>query len=164
MDSLKNGDKILLIGSNKTIRYHYETAAELLANYFNIIDESNLQILNLIDRYKIQSAQYFPIFGFDKINKNIQSTQKLETQQIKNIEDGINNIPSNCKKTHNSIEEIEEDESIPASYKMNSIMWNTHNGNISLNIVEDYLRKHTSTSKTEYRKLLSVYDLKKYKD
>ncbi len=156
LDSLKNGDKILLIGSNKTIRYHYETAAELLANYFNIIDESNLQILNLIDKYKIQSAQYFPIFGFDKINKNIQSTQKLKTQQIKNIEDGINNIPSNCKKTHNSIEEIEEDESIPASYKMNSIMWNTHNGNISLNIVEDYLRKHTSTSKTEYRKLLSV--------
>ena len=35
LDTLKNGDKILAIGSSKTIQYQYQTAPELLANYFN---------------------------------------------------------------------------------------------------------------------------------
>src|SRR5690606_33173832 len=33
LDSLKNGDKILAIGSSRTIQYHYHTAPELLVNY-----------------------------------------------------------------------------------------------------------------------------------
>jgi len=33
-----------------------------------------------------------------------------------------------------------------------------------LDEIEDFLRKYPSPACTEYRKLLSVYDLKRYKD
>lgn len=162
LDSLKNSDKILAIGSSKTIQYHYQTASELLANYFNIIDESNSQIVSLIDKYKIQPAQYFPIFGFNSINSEIESTNSLKEQQIKNIEDCIESIQPNCKKQHTSIDDIINDETISSSYKMNSIIWNSYKNNISLEDTEKYLRENPSTTDTSYRKLLSVYDLKKY--
>lgn len=163
LDTLKNGDKILAIGSTKTISYHYETAPELLSNYFNIIDESNSQILNLIDKYKIQSAQYFPIFGFDKINTEINSSAKLKKQQEDNINSSMNHISAQCQTKHTTIDDIINNEHIPASSKMNCIMWNTFQGNINLDEIEAFLRENTSTTSTEYRKLLSVYDLKKYK-
>ncbi|TDH23443.1 SIR2 family protein [Segetibacter sp. 3557_3] len=151
LDTLKNGDKILAIGSSKTITYHYETAAELLSNYFSIIDELNSQILSLIDKYTIQSTQYFPILGFQKINGNLENSEKLTNQQIKNIDSCMQHMPGQCQVRHTSIQEIFDDEHISASNKMNCIMWNTFEGNISLDEVESYLREHTSTTSTDYR-------------
>ena len=164
LETLKNGDKILAIGSTKTISYHYETAAELLSNYFKIIDESNSQILNLIDKYKIQSTQYFPIFGFQRINNDIGTATKLKKQQEENILASMKHIPSQCKTIHNSVENVINDEHISTSSKMNCIIWNTYEGNIDLENIEMYLRNYNLTTSTEYRKLLSVYDLKKFKE
>lgn len=164
LDTLKNGDKILAIGSSKTIRYHYSTASELLANYFNIIDESNKQILDLIDKFHIQPAQYFPIFGFDKINSKLICADKLKKQQVKNISECIASIQTTCKKVHTSIDNIISDDSIPSSYKLNSIIWNSYEGNIELEQLEAHLRLDTSNAETGYRKLLSVFDLKKFKN
>jgi len=164
LDSLKNSDRILAIGSEKTITYHYATAPELLANYFKIIDESNSQILQLIDKYAIQSTQYFPMFGFEKINGDINICEKLKAQQVQLIETCMNSMPNQCKVIHNSIEAVFQDDHISPTNKMNSIMWNTFQGHIHLDEVEKYLRENTMTSTTTYRKLLSVYDLKKYRD
>jgi hypothetical protein len=162
LDTLKNGDKILAIGSTKTISYHYETAPELLSNYFKIIDESNTQLLNLIDKYKIQSTQYFPIFGFEKINSDLKATAKLQKQQIHNIDLFMRNMVPQCQIKHDSIDNVMKDEHISQSFKLNSIMWNTFHENIPLDEIEIYLRQNTSTTSTDYRKLLSVYDLKRY--
>lgn len=162
LDTLKNGDKILAIGSSKTIQYHYQTASELLSNYFTIIDESNSQILSLIDKYKIQPAQYFPIFGFNTINSELLCASNLKSQQIENIQDCIDSIPNNCKKRHISVDQIIADETIPSSYKMNALIWNAFHNHIPLEEIEKYLRQNPSTTETSYRKLLSVYDLKKY--
>ncbi|MCT3899745.1 SIR2 family protein [Elizabethkingia anophelis] len=162
LDSLKNNDRILAIGSSKTIQYQFQTASELLSNYFNIIDESNHQILSLIDKFKIQPAQYFPIYGFSQINSEIISIDKLAKQQELNINECIKNIPQTCTKEHKSIDDIIEDAQIPSSYKMLSIIWNTYMDNISLNEIENFLREGALPIDTNYRKLLSVYDLKKY--
>ena len=162
LDTLKNGDKILAIGSSKTIQYQYQTAPELLANYFNVIDESNSQIVSLIDKYKIQPAQYFPIYGFSSINKEIQNSATLKKQQLKNVTDCVKNLPPNCTKKHKNIDDIISDETIPSSYKMNAIIFNAYHENIDLDEVEQFLRENTSSTDTSYRKLLSVYDLKKY--
>ncbi len=162
LDTLKNGDKILAIGSSKTIQYQYQTGSELLANYFNVIDESNSQILSLIDKYKIQPAQYFPIFGFSYINKEIQSSTALKKQQVHNVEDCIKNLPANCSKKHKNIDDIINDQTIPSSYKMNAIIYNAYHENIDLDEIEKFLRENPSSTDTSYRKLLSVYDLKKY--
>lgn len=162
LEALKNGDRILAIGSSKTIQYQYQTAAELLANYFNVIDESNEQILNLIDKYTIQPTQYFPIFAFSSINENINTSKELKAQQIKNIEAYIKVIPQNSQVKHIKVSDILDDNNISASYKKDSILWNTFQGNIILEEIEDYLRKYNLPKDTNFRKLLSVYDYKKY--
>lgn len=164
LDSLKNGEKILAIGSEKTIRYFYQTAAEMLSNYFTIIEESNSQLLNLVDKYTIYSTQYFPIFGFDKINPHLQSSNRLKQQQRSNLSKCVKDIQDTCKKVHHSTEEVLSDASIPISYKINSIIWNTSEDNIPLENLEAFLRAYEKKDNSEYRKLLSIYDLKKYEN
>src|SRR5690606_13750224 len=106
LETLRNGDRILAIGSSKTIQYQYQTASELLTNYFNVIDESNKQILSLINKYKIQPAQYFPMFAFSSINPEIESSERLKAQQIRNISDCIAAIPLTCQVSHLNIDNI----------------------------------------------------------
>lgn len=165
LDSLKNGEKILAIGSTKTIQYQFQNVAEMLGDYFNIIEESNAQILELIDKYVIQPSQYFPMFGFSKINENIESAKRLKSQQENNLETYTDNLQESCKKEFYTIDSIIEDTDIPSSYKMNCIIWNAYKGNITLDEVEKYLKEEMLPNvDTNYRKLLSVYDLRKYKE
>src|SRR5690606_8218094 len=57
IETLKNGEKILAIGSLKTIKYEYHTAEEMMINYFKLIEESNHQLLKLVEKHKIQRNQ-----------------------------------------------------------------------------------------------------------
>ena len=45
--TLKNSDKVLAIGSDKTIRYQYQTAKELMINYFSVIEEADIISMQL---------------------------------------------------------------------------------------------------------------------
>ncbi|WP_218117905.1 SIR2 family protein [Staphylococcus aureus] len=83
IDTLQNYEKILAIGSRKTITYDYQTTPELMINYFKIIEEDNKELLSIIDKLKIQSQQYFPIFAFSKINNKIAHAEELKKQQKK---------------------------------------------------------------------------------
>lgn len=162
LDSLRNEDKIIAIGSSKTISYQYQSSAELMMNYFKILDESNSQILSLIDKYKIQRQQYFPIFGFGLIKTNIIASDNLKSQQIEKLNQIKEDMHIQCKNTHKSIGDIEACDKISASYKINAILWSTLEDNLSLELVEDYLRNFTDKNSTDYRKLLCAYDYKKY--
>lgn len=162
LDELRNGDKILAIGSSKTISYQYQTASELMVNYFKILEESNHQILVLIDKYKLQSTQYFPIFGFSSINGEIEATERLKVQQKRNVQNSLKSTSDNQKKIHNTVQAIIEDETIPTTYKVGSIIWNIFENNLELNDVEKFLKEFKPKNDTNYRKLLCAYDLKKY--
>lgn len=161
IDSLKNDDKILAIGSSKTISYQYQTSSELMANYFKIIDESNSQILTLIDKYKLQKTQYFPIFGFSKINTELESIEKLKAQQIDKLPQINGRIPC-AYSNFTAIEEILQSKEISTSYITSAIVWGIISGNLSLDEVEIYLRNYEDKETTDYRKLLCAYDYKKY--
>lgn len=162
LDTLANGDRIIAIGSAKTITYQYQTSAEMMQNYFKIIDESNKGILALIDKYTIQSTQYFPMYGFGLINNNISQERKLKIQQVNNLRKFINTMPAACKNTHTSILEILQDNTIADTYKENAILWSLHQDQLNLSEVEQYLREYTRKKETPYRKLLCQYDYKKY--
>lgn len=164
LDSISNSDKIIAIGSSKTITYQYQTSAEMMANYFKIIDESNSQLLELINKHSIQSAQYFPIYGFSKICNKIDRVNELKTQQRRKVEGALESVPASCKVDHSSIEEVFEDSDITESNKINALIWLVNSGAIDLIEVENYLRDFNGKSATPYRKLLCVYDLKKYGD
>lgn len=123
LDTIKNSERILAIGTDKTIQYQFLTSAETIANYFKIIDESNSQILSLIDKYSISTSQYFPIYGFSTINKAISCSDKLKRQQDNKIKSTLKTITQACKQTHSTIQEILDDPHISQSSKESSIFW-----------------------------------------
>ena len=164
LDDMKNGDRILAIGSSKTIKYQFMTISEMTQDYFTIIDESNSAILSLINKQKIAETQYFPIYGFSTICDDIDDVARLKQIQKNNVESYIKEKCLQHSNTHNSAHDIDEDTSIAASYKNQAIMASVNSGNIPLDDLEKYLRSFPVEKRkdTGYRRLLCLYDLKKY--
>lgn len=160
IDSLKNGEKVLVIGSSKTITYEYQTANEMMINYFKLIEEANEQLLKLIEKHKIQKNQFFPIFGFYQIQPNISNYSKLKKIQLDKMEI-LENL-SDFAKNHTTIFGILEDEQIAESNKINAIVKGTLQKRIDLDDLENYLKSFIDKRQTDYKKLLCVYDYKKY--
>ncbi len=162
LDGLKNDEKVIAIGSYKTIKYEYQTVPEVMSNYFKIIDESNSQLLTLVDKYKIATNQYFPIFAFANIQPNLTSISRLKEQQTSKIENIIECLPE--PSVHNSIYDIMQDTSIKDSCKFNMVMSGIENDKIEFSDLEEYLREYDEDKlNTNYRKLLCYYDYRKYK-
>lgn len=162
LNSLDNKDMIIAIGSSKTIHYHYQTAAEMMSIYFKIIDESNLQMLTLINKYTIQINQFFPVFAFSNIYSDINNIELLKERQKTKVNTAINMIKEHCKSEHSTISMIMLDPDITDSNKNDAILWSTFNGNLTLDDVESYLRAFPSKQDTPYRRILCAYDIKKY--
>lgn len=162
LDSISNHEKILAIGSSKTISYHYQTAAETMSNYFGIIDESNSKVVELIDKYKIQSTQFFPIFGFDKIYGKLNSSKALKKQQKQKLISSLALVPHTCKSTHDTIDKILKDDLITITNKPHAIFYSTYQKLVNFDDCENYLRKSENKNDTQYRKLLCAFDYVKY--
>lgn len=164
LDDMKNSDRILAIGSSKTIHYEYMTKAEMIQNYFNIIEESNSAILELLNKQTISNSEYFPIFAFSTINKHLRNVDLLKQNQ----EDNLRNYLRGCNRygnIHKTISGIVEDKCIADSYKPRAVMYAVSKRQISLDEVEVYLRKLSVEERksSDNRRLLCLYDLMKYK-
>ena len=162
LNDLKNSDMVLAIGTDKTIKYEFRTISEMMSEYFNILDESNSQLLELIDKQFIQNQQYFPIFAFSQINNNISKMEILKQNQINKVKMLIQKIDNNSKKIFSSIQDIIDSEIIPLSRKNATIIWNFIYNHIGADDVKSYLQNYNNKVETDYRKLLCVYDLIKY--
>lgn len=163
LNQLANEDKVLVIGSEKTISYEFQTTSEMMINYFEIIEEENSQLVSLIDKIAIQSQQYFPIFGFYSLNNQISKAALLMAQQEEKLKYLIDSLPEICRKTFSSIVEIIEDAEVVKSHKINTIVHSVMNKEIPLTDVEHYLRNFENKTDTDYRKILCAYDLIKFK-
>lgn len=53
-----NSEKILAIGTSKTIKYEFQTVPELMQKYFQIEEEENKQILDVINKQIIQKINF----------------------------------------------------------------------------------------------------------
>lgn len=164
LDKLKNSDKVLVVGSKNTIKYEFQTISEMMANYFQIIEESNAQLLKLINKQKIQSAQYFPIFAFSEICEDIIDKDILKERQRDKIENIIKNAPEICCGTHTTPQEVIEDKAISQTYKIIEIICSIMNGSMDMVSAEKYLCDFPNKRCTDYRKVLCAYDIKKYSD
>ncbi|VEE05696.1 SIR2 family protein [Neisseria animalis] len=140
MDSLNNSDKVVAIGSSKTIKYEYQTTSEMMSNYFKIIEEEDSQILSLINKQKITSTQYFPIYGFSRICAEITEENRLKEQQKYKLEHLIKDAKTSCKNKHSSIQNIIDDENISATYKNGAIAWGIWYDQLAKNEIIDYLK------------------------
>lgn len=162
LSSLKNSDRIVAIGSSKTISYQYQTSSEMMSNYFKILDESNKQLLILIDKYSIQKNQYFPIYGFSTVREGIEQEVKLKKQQYEKLVSIKNGMTLQCKNIHTNIDNIFIDEEITRSNKTNALVWAIMENDICLDGVEKHLRNYSNREETDYRKILCAFDYKKY--
>ena len=162
LEELKNSDKVLVVGSKKTIKYEFLTTSEMMANYFQIIEESNSQLLKLIDKQKIQPTQYFPIYAFSKICPEISVIEELKKQQKEKINAIIKDAPISCKGQHDNPLDVNNDSQIAQSYKTTEIIKSIMSGSMNLDMVKEYLCEYDEKKSTDYRKILCAYDLKKY--
>lgn len=162
LDLLGNAAKILAIGTDRTIKYDYLTSSETLANYFKLIDEANSQILDLIDKYTIPRTQYFPIYGFNIINASLTCAASMKENQKNKIKQYLADISSTCQTQHTTIQEILKDSAIPNSSKSKAIFWSIIKQRVNLDDAENYLRNYTNKKTTEFKRMLSAYDFKKY--
>lgn len=162
IDSLNNNEKILAIGSKKSIQYTYQDTNEIIEKYFKILEEENIQLLNLIDKIKIQSGQWFPIFEFSRINQNIKKSATLRNFQMIKINNRLERIHVSCKVAHSSISEIYKDENISQSKKDDAILWCMFHDFIPLAEIECHLADFQDKRQTCYKTLLCFYDLKKH--
>lgn len=163
LDQLDNKDKVLVIGSKKTIKYAYQTIKEMMINYFAIIEEDNAALIELINKQTIQNQQFFPVYGFSNITTNIENEEQLKQQQQDKLSQFITSPKVSYINQHTTVEEIEKDDDISKTNKDYAIIYGLLNNQIELCSVEHLLRNHANKSSTEYRRLLCAYDYMKYK-
>ena len=180
-EQIKNSDRILVItyGNRDTVNTIKQTifkervirthlsADDFIANYFEILDNKDIETIKVIDNITISSHQYFPIYGFLGVYNKLKNKVK-----IKKIQQNILNkfmASENKKKVvkfpqYNDIKDIYSDPNIATSFKHPCVMWNVWNDNIGLDNLEKYLRDYPNEDKkdSKYRRLVSLYDLKKY--
>ena len=154
------------IFKERVIRTHL-SADDFIANYFEILDNKDIETIKVIDNITISSHQYFPIYGFLGVYNKLKNKVK-----IKKIQQDILNkfmASENKKKVvkfpqYNDIKDIYSDPNIATSFKHPCVMWNVWNDNIGLDNLEKYLRDYPNEDKkdSKYRRLVSLYDLKKY--
>lgn len=162
IDSLDNGDKILVIGSAKNTTYQHRSASSFATEYFEIIDESNHQLVRVIDDINIPTPQWFPVCAFIEIFPEMSKKDVLKAQQIKKIEDYLAGQPCTVETTNDSVQEIFDDGSVTRSNELNAIMWSTWNDKIPLDEVEAFLRNMPDKKGTGYKRLLCAYDYKRH--
>ena len=162
LDTLRNSDKILAIGSARTIQYQYFTISEMIGNYFKILEESNYQLLELINKQKIQSSQFFPVFGFSKVCKTLKDEERLKAQQKAKIETVVEATKERVKTDHTTIKGILDDDTVAPTNKSASIIWSAYNSKITVDDLEQYLKSYDDRNCTEFKRLLCVYDLLKH--
>lgn len=162
LDELKNSDKVLAIGSNKTINYWFLTIKEMMKDYFKIVEESNSQIIELANKQTIKSDQYFPVFAFSAICKKLERVDELKHQQIGLIAKLVENRNSCCRGDHTTVEAVYRDVSISDSRKITEIICSIVSRVMNLNDVEIFLKQYDDKFSTDYRKILCAYDVMKY--
>ncbi|MGC6343101.1 SIR2 family protein, partial [Bisgaard Taxon 45] len=158
IDSLRNDEKILVIGNKEKIKYEYQNASEMMRNYFTILDEENSQLIALINKQTITSSMFFPIYGFSKIYPHLDRIEDYKNYQLDKLRRTICRLQDKHITNDNSVEEVTNNTNISPSAKEGAIFIEVYRRNISLEECKVYLEKHQNKSSTSYRRLLCLYD------
>lgn len=167
IDKLKNSERILAISpkSKSSIEYTYTDSSQLIIDYFDIINNKSESLIKLIDEFPIAKSHWFPIFGFLILVSDLQKAETLKAQQRTKL---TNNLKQNIERfdVHNlnSINDILASDKIPESYKIDYIFYKVFNNLIGEEELKDYLMQIDGDLDSNYKKLLCLYDFKKYEN
>lgn len=173
IDNLDNDDMVLAIGSKNNIRYDFRNLNDIVRDYFNIIDEENVELIKIINKHPILSNKnIFPIFAFSNICQEIDNVDRIKNLQKKKLNAHISSAKFNnynqINSKYSSIMDISIDESLSNNKKYNLIFWNFYHDNLTFEEVKSYLMENlpnkslNANAVTEVKRLLCLYDIKKY--
>lgn len=163
LDKIKNGEMVLAIGSKETIRYEFQTKSEMMQNYFTILEEKNEKLIKLINKYPLQKNNWFPIYAFSKICANIDNLKFYKESQESKIKISYDScIKNKANIRYYDINSILKDILISKTKKQSVLYYNFYEENISLKEMEKYLDEYENKNETSYRRLLCLYDYKKF--
>lgn len=138
IDELKNEDMVLAVGSEKTVKYEFQTKTEMIQNYFKIVDEANSQLISLLNKQVISTRERFPIFAFSSICENLINVDKYKSRQIDKIIDDLKRYVRDCENNYTSITDITNN---LADWKViGGIMYAVMEDNISLSELKNILK------------------------
>lgn len=163
IDGLNNSDRVLAIGAARQIVTNL-LPTDFIRMYFDILDNRRIEYMRIINKPKIQRNQYFPVYGFASICEEIDSIASLKRIQEDNVKAYLRTKCSSRTSAHTNPEDIINDVSIAVSYKYEYIMQAVKDGNVTLDVLESFLRSKSSLCWNEsgYKRLLCLYDIKKY--
>ena len=122
-------------------------------------------MIKLIDDFPIAKSHWFPILGFAYLVPDLQKAEVLKVQQRSKL---INNLKASIGRfdvhSLNNIDDILATTKIPESYKIDYIFYKFFNDLVSLEDLRSYLMKIDGDLDSNYKKLLCLYDFKKYEN
>ena len=120
----------------------------MMKNYFDIIEEENNQVLELVDKIMIQSSQYFPIYGFSLIDSKIKRTEQLKKQQKEKLKAIYDLVKTRYNVTENSLDDILQNDNYAMTYKNEVIAYALMEKKILPEEVEPYLKEMSKSRRT----------------
>ncbi|MGP0887315.1 SIR2 family protein, partial [Serratia sp. CY74308] len=162
LDELKNEDMVIAVGSEKTVKYEYQTKNEMIQNYFKIVDEANIQLISLLNKQKVTSSEYFPIYAFSSICNRLSNVKEYKNRQLAKLISLLKSkdYEKNHKNTYLKIDDIIAN--LTEWKHVGAIIYGVLDDNIKIEDLKNYLMKTSGQSNTEYRKLLCLYDYLSY--
>ncbi|MGU3290208.1 SIR2 family protein [Acinetobacter radioresistens] len=166
---LNNNEMVLAIGAKDNIKYEFKKIDELFKEYFDILEEENKAIVEVINKHEIlKGKRVFPIYGFSSISNKIDKVDELKKLQLDKIKDHyrssiFNNFNEEIAK-YNTVQSINDLPDCSNHRRQCLLFWNLYNGYIELEDVEKYLKSLNSEQlkATSIKKLFCLYDYKKY--
>lgn len=181
LDNIANSEMILAIGDSKNIQYLNYSSKNFVSDYFSIIDNCAESKINMLskndckaqDYIKIQENVFFPACYFYSICQSDRLFSLVKQQKKKMKELGEFKTPSKYKDIDclQLSQLIKHAENSVHSSEYKTLAKKALSGDVSLEDLEEFLRENKanqfdnadSNRKTNYRRLLCVYDYMKYR-
>lgn len=147
---------VLAVGSERTVKYEFQTKTEMIQNYFKIVDEANSQLISLLNKQVISTCERFPVFAFSSICENLINEEKYKNRQVDKIIADLKGYVKECGNEYSTITDITDN--LPDWKVIGGIMYSVMDDNISIEELKNYLEEHSGRCDTDFRKLLCLYD------
>ena len=171
LENVDNRELVLAIGPRDRIDVSLDKiyrVAEAIQSYFEITEEFKSGVVILTD--DVNKKMFFPAKGMAHVFPEMERKDELCQQQDDLLRGEFDRIkkPKGYSSDHTEINAILEDVQIGDSYKNKAIFYQAYKERITLDDLRNYLynrlQDSTESVPTDIRKLLCLYDARKYSE
>lgn len=159
IDDINNSDIVVAIGDTSSFNYKNVKTNDFFKKYFEIIDESNISMIKVIDELIISSSQYFPVKAFGTVFR-FEKYDHLLNQQLEKLDNKRIKLSKIDIQSYKSLQEIVDDQTLGATIQKNMIEKSFYDWCFSKEEYEEYLRSNLYEYHNDsyFRGLLCIFD------